>query len=230
MNEEPNRERNIILVSSDGKINDIQTAIKMAKPNYIIQVTNGFYRAFTINKPGITIEAVNGHDNVVVLADKGDAIVVDCQSDNQITIRNLKVAHTVSKSEININRLINIFFKKKKILKSEKSDYHTTLAKDYTRNLTQVCLLRVVKGDVYVSGCFFSYKIMSKSLETVCPGVVLEKNTKVYLKNCEIIGHRIYQTTGVVNFKGSLTMEDCKIYCNLNGGVSILLGRLIRKK
>jgi len=71
---------------------------------------------------------------------------------------------------------------------------------------------------------------MSKSLETVCPGVVLEKNTKVYLKNCEIIGHRIYQTTGVVNFKGSLTMEDCKIYCNLNGGVSILLGRLIRKK
>ena len=230
MDNEQQTESQILQVSNDGKIRDIQMAIKMAKPNQIIRVSNGFYKGFVVSKPGLTIEAVNGHDNVVIIADKGDSIVVDCGPGGQVTLRNLKVAHTVSKTELDINRLINLFFKRKKVVKSENIDYNSVIARDYSRSLTQVCLLRVIRGDVYVARCSFSFKIISKSLETVIPAVVVERKASLFLSACEIVGHRIYQTTGVINYRGNLTMNDCKVYCNLNGGISIMLGNIIRQR
>lgn len=228
MEDEKNLENRIIYVSNEGKITEVQTAIKMAKTNQIIQIRNGFYKSFIVTKPGLTIESVQGHDNVVILADKGDSIVIDCPPGNPVTLRNLKVAHTVSKTELDINRLINLFFKTKKVIKSLNTNQTSVVAKEYSRNLSQVCLLRIIRGEAYVFNCYFSFKIMSKSLETITPAVVVEANTKVHLVSCEIIGHRIYQTVGVICQKGCLKMDDCKVYCNLNGGVSLLLGAFNR--
>lgn len=223
-------ENRILYVSNDGKIPDIQTAIKMAKPNQIIQVYNGFYKGFVVTKPGITIEAVSGHESVVILADKGDSITIDCPMENPVILRNLKVAHTVSKTELDISKLINLFFKHNKSTRNENLDSHSSIAKDYSKNLVQVCLLRIIRGEVYASNCFFSYKVMSKSLETITPAIVVEPKSKLHLVSCEVIGHRIYQTIGIICQKGTLIIDDCKVYSNLHGGISALIGLITRQR
>jgi hypothetical protein len=221
-------EGGIIQVSAESKVTDIQTALRMATPGSTIRVFNGFYKGFAVTKPGVTIEAAQGQDNVVILADKGDSIVVDCPSTAQVILRGLKVAHTVSKAELDINKLINLFFKKKKAVKGEAVDYTSTVAHEYNRNISQACLLRVISGDVYVAQCYFSFKIMSKSLETITPAVVAEAETRVHLVGCEITGHRIYPTVGVLCQRGELVIEESKIFSNLGGAISAVVGELIR--
>ena len=218
----------IITVACEGEISEVQTAIALARPNQIIQILNGFYKGFVIDKPGLTIEAAKGHDSVVILADKGDSINVQCNEPGLITLRNLKVAHTVARTELDIMKLINLLPNKKKINLSDRVGYRTVLAKGYSRNISQICLLRVLEGNVYTTGCSFSYRIMSKSFETITPGVVVEPNARLHMHSCEIIGHRIYQTLGVICQKATLIMEGCKVYFNLSGGISALQGVIIR--
>jgi hypothetical protein len=220
----------IIYVSNEGPVKDIQSAIKLASQHAIIRVKNGFYKGFVVTKQGLTIEAMSGHDNVVILVDKGDAILVNCEMEGATTIKNLKIAHTVSKTDLNINKLMNILFKNNKAVKKKQSMYMSLTAKKYTSSLSQVCLLRVVSGEVTVSHCHFSFKIMSKSLEMLTPAIVGEQNTKIKLTSCEIIGHKIYQTVGIICQKASLYMNDCKIYSNLNGGISVLIGLINRRR
>ena len=146
----------IITVTNDGPVSEIQTAVSMAEPNQTIQVKDGFYKNFVVDKPDLTIEAVHGHNNVVILADKGDSISIQIPDNGGVTLRNLRVAHTVSKTELDISKIINILSSKKKTTLSDKVSYKTAVAKDYSRNLSQICLLRIIEGNVYASNCFFS--------------------------------------------------------------------------
>ncbi len=91
-----------------------------------------------------------------------------------------------------------------------------------------ISLLKVIKGNVIMENCHFSFKIMAKSVESITPAVILEKDTKLTLNTCELAGHRTYPTMGLLCYKADVNIINSKIYSCLLGGITVLLGKFIR--
>lgn len=222
-------DRSVIYVSANGPVREIQSAIKLAVEGSVIRVANGYYKGFVINKQGIIIEADTDSDNVIIIADKGDSIRIDFEGSNPVVLRGLKVSHTAAKAELNFNKMIKYFLNNKKATTTtEVNESHVNQAKSYNRNISIISLLRVVKGSVKAYHTTFSYKIMTKSVESITPAIILEQKTKGAFNDCEIVGHKTYPTLGILSYKSDLILESCRIYSNLSGGVTVLLGNLTR--
>ena len=222
-------DRNVIYVSANGPVREIQSAIKLASEGSVIRVANGYYKGFVVTKQGITIEADVDADSVIIIADKGDSIRIDYEGAGDVVLRGLKVSHTAAKAELNFNKMIKYFLNSKKsTTATEVHESQINQAKSYNRNISIISLLRVIRGSVKAYHTTFSYKIMTKSVESITPAVILEQKTKGLFYDCEIVGHKTYPTLGILSHKSDLSLEGCRIYGNLSGGATVLLGNFMR--
>jgi len=86
-------------------------------------------------------------------------------------------------------------------------------------------LLKVVKGNVICYKCLFSFKLLTKSIELNTIAIIVEKDNAIKLKQCEIIGHKSYATSGIVVQRANLIIENSIIYNFLSGGISLYLSK-----
>ena len=224
-----NSKGNKVYVGTDKEYTDIQKAIDFSSPGNTIVISDGFYNSIVINKPGISLEAEEDNDEVVILAEKGDAILVNIDSQSYFMIKNIKVCHSGTKAEFSFNKMMKHFFNKKEVQLESTNLVTENFAKTYNGSNLVVSLLRILRGQVICEDCVFSYKILSKSIETITPAIVINQDCSATITRCEIVGHSTYNTIGIIVFKGNLIMDDSKLYLNLGGGVSALLGRVKRK-
>lgn len=59
-------------------------------------------------------------------------------------------------------------------------------------------MLWIISGNVVCYKCLFSFKLLSKSIETNIIGIIIEPHNSAKLVKCEIVGHKTYQCTGVL--------------------------------
>lgn len=97
------------------------------------------------------------------------------------------------------------YFIGKKTFDNHKDNHITDcVAKSYSKSVSIVSLLRVCSGSVIVEKCVFSFKILTKSFESLTPAIIIENKSHAILDNCEIVGHSIYNTIGILSVRSHI--------------------------
>mmetsp|Transcript_6692 Transcript_6692/g.11855 ORF Transcript_6692/g.11855 Transcript_6692/m.11855 type:complete len:516 (+) Transcript_6692:54-1601(+) len=183
----------LLVAPSGGTHRSIQEAINDASPGSVIRVSPGLYsRPVLINKPGLTLQAVEMNGECQISIKRGPVIAVCLQEGQSATIRGFKLIHN--------NDLIE----------SEGGGWikHLKVKSDMD------CAMLVDGGNVVVEDCMLSLS----RIKSPTPGLVVAKG-HCTLKYCEIKGREERLSVGVLVYEASLEMMTCKVHKHGSGGL-----------
>jgi hypothetical protein len=160
----------------------------------------------------------------MILADEGNTVKIDIREDTPCILKNLKLAHTSSESNVNfknfLSRLINTKQKdKEKSLNSK----DINVAKKTSVQLNNISLIKLKRGKLIVDNCSISYEFITKAIHQEMPAVVLFPGTETFLTNTIIKGHTNYRTIGIIAQDATFKMHQCEVLNHLLGGISLYL-------
>lgn len=182
-----------------GPFKNIQEALNVAKPGSSIVVSPGLYtRPIKINKPDICIRAKEINGEVQISVSSGPIVIIDLPEGRESTLKGFKLIHSADKKE-----------------SSTTEDWLNNLKLSSTFNTA----IWMKNGACNIIDCTITLGCAKMPM----PAVIVTAGT-LNMQNTEIKGNSEVETVGVICKDANITLQECKIFKHLRGGVMLCNG------
>lgn len=191
-----------------------------------VKIAQGYYKEnIRIGDQSVMLEPLDEFSEVYVISQNGPLLDINAGEGRKVVVKNLNMCY---KGDIAPNEiLVNSKKVKPEAIPSQPPNFQNdfdNLGHFIQNNFSNRNIININAGSVVITDSKVTMKLLQNCKGQFIANIFVNKNCFLNLINSHVQGQGVFNTTGVINYEGSVTIKNTKIFENLFGGVLCVLG------